>query len=304
MLSSVSGTCSIVTKTCKAGYYCPAISNQTVNCQPCSDQIYLGQGCYCTDNKQVNECEQCENGKCVKCIEGLIVKPSTKTCTILCHKREDCAEVTRGYCDLTTNTCNYCKDNCTHCESETFCYECEKPYITKLNGECIDSCANMENNYYCKDGTPTKCVEGLTSECKCEDAVNCASCSSDGKSCETCLPNTVKDAFGKCTVCSKDYAIIGQMCWPSKWKDEESQEDQEDPPVIPIFPVIPTDQKWVIALVIGIILIIICIGTIVFKILHKKRQKTKAGVVETNVISLSDQLTACFDQTEIPEKLV
>eukprot|EP00702_Spironucleus_salmonicida_P003236 EST44527.1 Cysteine-rich membrane protein 2 [Spironucleus salmonicida] len=237
------GICSIDKKTCKAGNFCPATAENSVSCMPCSDKIPFGQGCYCKDNTLEPYCQECKDGNCVKCVartflfvdecrtcsygcsectngrtcqkclENNILDTVKNKCILICQNDKECQDIHEGYCDNETNRCVACKRNGNLCSSNNECFSCDTNIlITTILGTCTAKCANMENNNYCKDGVPTPCVSGLTSECKCGYSVNCSLCTRNQNKCYSCLPNWELNSQGNCTICAKGYQKIGLLC--------------------------------------------------------------------------------------------
>ncbi|KAH0569550.1 Cysteine-rich membrane protein 1 [Spironucleus salmonicida] len=239
------GTCDSVNARCQAGFYCPATGSTEVTCLPCSDDIKLGQGCYCVDNTAITNCRACAEQKCSQCIPGSFLEKDkctlcskgcgkctrpdsceacaegytmeNDTCVRVCNSLKGCQNEFSTFCDLTVNRCVKCESNCTICSSKTVCNFCNSSsHTTTIDGTCTTICNNLQDGQYCKNGAPTSCAEGLDSACKCGDAVNCASCNDANAACETCLPNIVKAKGGACTECTDGYEVRGRLCWPKQ----------------------------------------------------------------------------------------
>ncbi|KAH0573109.1 Cysteine-rich membrane protein 2 [Spironucleus salmonicida] len=244
------GTCTDEVFSCKAGYFCPADDSTTVNCDPCSEDIVYGQGCYCEDNKSIDNCQQCTGNKCSKCVsftflqndqcldcpfgcdncastdscttcsEGFEKNPQTSLCEFPCKIQDDCMFIQGSFCDLDTSKCQFCMENCLFCSSPTTCDLCDLfGFVTTLEGQCTEECENIQNGYYCENGVSKSCSESLTSECKCGEASNCASCDETGEKCKTCLPHMKFNQRGECGECDDGYELRTKMCWLSENQD-------------------------------------------------------------------------------------
>ncbi|KAH0569678.1 Cysteine-rich membrane protein 1 [Spironucleus salmonicida] len=236
------GTCSNRYTNCKANHFCPAINHNTVACIPCSEDMKLGQGCYCKDNKVSINCKECNGTSCSICLPGSFLNGTICTkcpkgcdeCTesnscqkyaagvtmenaklaSVCATNEDCDDHVSTFCDMSTKKCAPCGQHCTICSSATVCNSCDlKTHITTIHGTCTPKCKDIEDGNYCKDGVPTPCGEGIDSPCSCRYASNCASCNSSLNGCETCLPNVIKEEDGRCRNCASGFKPIGSMCW-------------------------------------------------------------------------------------------
>ncbi|KAH0569539.1 Cysteine-rich membrane protein 1 [Spironucleus salmonicida] len=236
------GTCSRSSTKCKAGYYCPTVEDTEVSCIACSDDIKLGQGCYCVSNTVNTHCRECTNNTCSKCIPGSFLdgdgcticskgcgkcKSSDKCdacaegytmekniCVRVCNSLQDCEQERMTFCNLSANRCEPCEQNCLFCSSKTVCNFCTPgAYTTTIDGKCTASCNSLQDGQYCKNGVPTLCAEGLDSACRCGAVRSCASCNDKKTACETCLPNTVKAKDGTCSECAEGYEILAGMCW-------------------------------------------------------------------------------------------
>ncbi|KAH0575904.1 Cysteine-rich membrane protein 1 [Spironucleus salmonicida] len=237
------GTCSNTVLNCKAGYFCPAEDSTTVECQPCQEYMEYGQSCYCEDTKPIKNCQACtgkqcstcvrntflQNNKCedcpffcdtcadpnscITCSNGYKRNPETKLCEVTCQNSDTCAANKNGFCNPATLTCQSCIHNCVLCSSTTICDVCEpNEFVTTVEGQCTKKCENIDNGNYCENGVPTACGEGLTSECKCDDAKNCASCTPTKNKCATCLPNWKLNEAGECADCEDGFSLVNKNC--------------------------------------------------------------------------------------------
>eukprot|EP00702_Spironucleus_salmonicida_P005567 EST46858.1 Cysteine-rich membrane protein 2 [Spironucleus salmonicida] len=238
-----SGVCSNMAATCNAQYYCPAQDQTIVDCQPCSEGVSYGSGCYCKDHVQSYNCSECRDQKCVKCIpetyleagecedcphgcetctdgstctkciQGYVFHPDSKSCAFPCTSSSDCLDITGGFCDQKSKTCKHCAEECLDCTSETTCNVCGYNYVMTTLGTCTPECKGLQTGFYCLDGQPHPCSDDSTSECNCGRSAGCATCSSDGKSCQVCLLHIQKDSAGNCTQCEHGFAMNEGLCW-------------------------------------------------------------------------------------------
>ncbi|KAH0576029.1 Cysteine-rich membrane protein 1 [Spironucleus salmonicida] len=237
------GTCSNAVFNCKAGNYCPTNSSTAVNCLSCSEDMIYGQSCYCEDSKPIYNCQECEDNKCSKCVlttflqnnkcincplycdtcananscitcsEGYEKNPQTGLCELFCKKEDDCMPVGDDFGNLPILLVQQCIENCASCTSTTTCDFCDPDgYITTIDGQCTETCENIQNGQYCEDGVAKSCVIGLTSQCKCGNAQYCASCNTTGAKCETCLPNMKFNTFGTCEDCNDGFSSVNGNC--------------------------------------------------------------------------------------------
>ncbi|KAH0572497.1 Cysteine-rich membrane protein 1 [Spironucleus salmonicida] len=240
-----SGTCSMTQLNCKVGYYCPTESRNVVPCLPCSEDIKLGQGCYCKDNRPVRNCQECINGfcskclpgsfktgpfcpncqfgcgqctdlnSCIKCADGFIMDEASKECIVNCTNNKQCQDNSKGYCNIETSRCEECDSACYVCSSNKFCNACDPfEFVTSIDGRCMPQCSILNNGQYCNNGVAEKCVDGLISECLCNGFQNCASCSNDNSRCASCMQNLVLNNAGQCLDCAQGYVKVGRFCSP------------------------------------------------------------------------------------------
>ncbi|KAH0571736.1 Cysteine-rich membrane protein 1 [Spironucleus salmonicida] len=225
----VSGSCTSEQPTCKAGYFCPAVGSQRVQCQLCHEDMALGESCYCADHVPSKNCVECVNGqctrsqydhkehvpshpkclsgcyecdeqqKCLMCAQTFILDQAANTCSNKCETNQDCAKVIASFCDTDTKRCTECPAGCSFCSSATFCDKCEdRNYVLTTTGLCTSKCENIPLGFYCNDGLPEPCHENITSQCNCGNSQNCALCNSNHKGCLKCLPNMQKNTYGMC----------------------------------------------------------------------------------------------------------
>ncbi|KAH0576076.1 Cysteine-rich membrane protein 2 [Spironucleus salmonicida] len=237
------GTCSNAVLNCNAGYFCPAEDSTTVNCEPCSEDMEYGQSCYCQDSKPIDNCQECTDKKCSTCVRntflqnnkcencpffcdtcadpnscitcsnGYKMNPDTKLCETTCQNSDTCAASNQGFCNPATLTCQYCIHNCVLCSSTTICDFCEpNEFVTTVEGQCTKKCENIDNGNYCENGVPKLCVTDLTSECKCGNASQCASCNKSQDQCETCLPHWKLNEAGECADCEDGFSLVNKNC--------------------------------------------------------------------------------------------
>eukprot|EP00702_Spironucleus_salmonicida_P005460 EST46751.1 Cysteine-rich membrane protein 1 [Spironucleus salmonicida] len=225
----VSGSCTSEQPTCKAGYFCPAVGSQRVQCQLCREDMALGESCYCADHVPSKNCVECVNGqctrsqydhkehvpshpkclsgcyecdeqqKCLTCAQTFILDQAANTCSNKCETNQDCAKAIASFCDTDTKRCTECPAGCSFCSSATFCDKCEdRNYVLTTTGLCTSKCENIPLGFYCNDGLPEPCHENITSQCNCGNSQNCALCNSNHKGCLKCLPNMQKNTYGMC----------------------------------------------------------------------------------------------------------
>ncbi|KAH0572031.1 Cysteine-rich membrane protein 1 [Spironucleus salmonicida] len=239
------GTCVDFLSSCKAGFYCPEDGQPGRKCLVCSEQTGYFNSCNCQDSVVTPHCRECaggvctvcvdstylENGACEDCIpgcercvdgrtclaceDGYLMNTATKRCEAVCKMNSECDYGENQFCDQSNKTCKACRNNCEFCLADNVCTQCSsRDHALNHDGTCTTECPNLQNGQYCKNGTAMTCAPGLTSDCKCGFAINCASCTSSGNSCATCVPNTSKDRDGKCLVCAEGYELLNSSCWP------------------------------------------------------------------------------------------
>ncbi|KAH0572538.1 Cysteine-rich membrane protein 2 [Spironucleus salmonicida] len=242
-----SGYCSDTGQNCNVNYFCPQRLNRQVQCKPCTDDMILGQGCNCIRRNEVQNCKQCLNGVCIKCLpgtfliknecescssncllcdqldtcqkcaEGFIFSEESNQCQLPCNINKDCQDTGNGYCDAGKKVCVKCELNCEICSDNIFCYKCIRQYnLNSINGTCEKYCLQNVNGKYCKDGNNILCSDGLTSACYCEGRKNCASCNADNSGCATCFHNFDQTKDGDCLFCKTGYEQIGAYCYISQ----------------------------------------------------------------------------------------
>eukprot|EP00702_Spironucleus_salmonicida_P003237 EST44528.1 Cysteine-rich membrane protein 1 [Spironucleus salmonicida] len=241
-------TCTNSVNTCDTNNFCPANGSSKEKCKPCIANMLQGKGCTCVTGTTVVNCTQCQDGSCITCIpgaylqnsrcnfcmqdcgnctavdfcikcnEGFVFNTVSKTCVKQvvqsCSTNQDCQKVGTGFCDPSKHVCVACAAGCDLCSSATFCNKCkEADFMTTIEGKCTNKCNTNVSGKFCNNGTQTDCAEGLTSACYCSGFVNCASCTSDKTSCETCLPGVIMNSAKQCNICADGYDKIGEMCW-------------------------------------------------------------------------------------------
>ncbi|KAH0572695.1 Cysteine-rich membrane protein 1 [Spironucleus salmonicida] len=277
-----SGTCQKRENKCKAGFYCPATDDTSANCLACPGQIVFGQGCSCTDNQQTDNCTQCNGPLCTtcfagtylkdntckkcmkgcidcksqdacqKCVEGYVLNTSTNKCMKTCNSNKECIqEQGAQYCDVAAKICKTCKLQCDACETQDFCYFCsgDEDSVTTINGTCTARCSLLSNGQYCKDGTATACAPGLTSDCKCGNSQNCATCAEDTQKCGSCMPNHQMDKDGSCTICISGFEMRGFKCWPAEAEAEPEVVDK-----------VSTGTGVIVGIIVGVVAVIGAVG--------------------------------------------
>ncbi|KAH0575919.1 Cysteine-rich membrane protein 2 [Spironucleus salmonicida] len=290
------GTCSNTVLNCKAGYFCPAEDSTTVNCEPCSEDMVYGQSCYCQDSKYISNCQECAGNQCSKCVRNTFLSNNKcldcpSNCDT-CANNNSCITCSEGYeKNQNTGICEVsCKNedgyqpievylgeqstqmalsriaNCILSDSDKICYFCSpQGYVTTVEGQCTKNCENIQNGNYCKDGVPTACVEGLTSQCTCGIAKNCESCDETGNKCKKCLPHIQVDSTGECGKCDDGYELHAKLCWLSEIKDPPA------PPPVPVPGPVPVVVNKLgggaiagITIAVVIVVGVVCVGTFLF----------------------------------------
>ncbi|KAH0569569.1 Cysteine-rich membrane protein 1 [Spironucleus salmonicida] len=314
---TASGTCSTTSQQCKQNHYCPATDAKQVQCLPCSDDIQQGQGCFCQDYQVTENCLECANGKCskflmqktkqdnscalncaecppgkgcTKCNDGYTLDTQAYSCRPSCTDNSQCSPKYKKYCNINKQICNDCTGRCSHCSSETFCLGCNgQDYVLTIDGQCIDKCRSLQTGQYCNNGTPATCTEDSTSECTCGSAENCATCSEDRNSCQTCLLGMEKDESGACTKCIEGYTMLNGKCWLNDKIPTRPVEPVEPvEPVVPVDPSNPTSNKSnlsggaISGIIIGALAVVGAISGTVIVIMRKSRKNqvsTDTGAV-------------------------
>ncbi|KAH0574350.1 Cysteine-rich membrane protein 2 [Spironucleus salmonicida] len=242
------GTCTRFNANCKKNHFCPAVDSDTasVPCLPCTDNMILGQGCYCVDftaitnckgcNEAVcteclsgtylsrNRCENCQKGcskctnanTCTECMKGYDLDTTTGVCSLICNNNKQCQDAKLGYCNVIDRKCVPCDLKCEICGSIELCYKCNiVDQITTISGTCTPYCNSLKHGQYCDNGVAKPCTNNITSQCFCSASANCATCSDDKSQCASCLQNSILSSPGKCDQCVKGFEKIGNMCWRS-----------------------------------------------------------------------------------------
>ncbi|KAH0575884.1 Cysteine-rich protein [Spironucleus salmonicida] len=244
--------CSVGNDICQKGYFCPAEGVMHEQCQRCSSDIKVGQGCNCTALTSIRNCMKCRGKHCSECIPGFftqlnkctrckegcktctslrnctmcednyIFNTSSKICTPRCITNDDCRNIQGQYCDQQTHMCTPCGSFCSACVSSDFCYTCTSTYHTLTTaGLCTAGCTYLQDGQYCKDGKAEPCAGGIESACKCGQYQNCATCSQDGY-CTSCLTNYMQDMFGACSQCAYGYEMNESICIPIQFTHQAS----------------------------------------------------------------------------------
>eukprot|EP00702_Spironucleus_salmonicida_P001567 EST42858.1 Cysteine-rich membrane protein 1 [Spironucleus salmonicida] len=124
------------------------------------------------------------------------------------------------------NICKDCTGSCATCkEAVDKCTTCKSGFI--LAGDkceaCPKDCANCDDdkaicklcndNFFTEDNTCTKCDGNTTKQCKCGEAVNCATCEASNKEkCETCITGYKNGIDDTCSTCNDGYLMVKMIC--------------------------------------------------------------------------------------------
>ncbi|KAH0575850.1 Cysteine-rich membrane protein 2 [Spironucleus salmonicida] len=273
----------------------------------CSEDIVYGQSCYCEDSKPIYNCQECagnqcskcvrntflsnnkcldcpsncdtctDNNSCITCSEGYEKNQNTGICELPCKSEDGCQPIEVYLGEPATQMSIPCITPCLFCSLDQICYFCHpEKAVTTVEGQCTAICENIQNGNYCKNGVPTACGDGLTSECKCGDAINCASCTPTKNKCATCLPHMKFDSTGKCAECDDGYELRAKMCWLS--------ETQDPPPVPGPVPVVVNKLGGgaIAGITIAVVIVVgvVCVGTFLFM---KKKVYNVAVEIRNNL---------------------
>ncbi|KAH0569640.1 Cysteine-rich membrane protein 1 [Spironucleus salmonicida] len=174
-------------------------------CTACIPEYHLSQG-LCAPNKQ-NESPADKSDP----TDPAPPAPEEETCTT----NKECRDKKLGFCDGTSKTCKPCAAGCKTCTSFKFCAECNnttsKP-TTLITGECAPFCNDNRSHVYCSISGLVNCNRNSTSPCVCNGPQNCAECTRDGSSCQSCLTNMKKGTDGKCSECADGLVMVGKIC--------------------------------------------------------------------------------------------
>lgn len=153
----------------------------------------------CTPCK-VENCDQCEEDKCLHCKIGYIYTTSLNLCVLPSNCRLG------TFFDIGNNECKECAKQCANCfgATENDCYECKEGYYFNMNNTCIACDSNCrgcdDDGKYCVSCPVGKVLRGHTCADKCQNdeyfdniELKCKEC--DGK-CGKCV-----DRKDKCTQC-------------------------------------------------------------------------------------------------------
>eukprot|EP00702_Spironucleus_salmonicida_P006026 EST47317.1 Cysteine-rich membrane protein 2 [Spironucleus salmonicida] len=248
-----SSTCTSTANYCYAGQFCPATSGTEVFCKFCSTGVTPGQGCSCKRYHEIKGCSKCDGDDCVECLPGHFLQENTcqqcakgcelcdsiyvctkcqeqyifdtisQDCIPACITNDDC-KIPQGYfCNQFSSRCEACDEFCLVCISTDVCISClQKEDLLTIDGSCIAGCGTLKNGQYCLYDSPTPCVEDISTQCKCGSAINCATCTKDGTTCDKCLTTFQKDNSGRCQLCIEGYESKGYLCVPRAITLQES----------------------------------------------------------------------------------
>ncbi|KAH0576095.1 Cysteine-rich membrane protein 2 [Spironucleus salmonicida] len=201
--------CPVNCTTCTSGSVCTAckdgFSIENKNCVVCTDA----------------NCKTCPSNKdtCTVCKDGFSVQ--NNKCVKQCSSSTECRS--NQICDT---ICKDCTGNCAICQDTVdTCLTCEFGFTLENDkcSACPNNCANCEgdkNNckickegFFAKDNTCTKCDGNNTEQCRCGEAVNCATCDSSNKGkCGNCITGYKKADNETCSACADDYLMVGIAC--------------------------------------------------------------------------------------------
>ena len=184
-------------------------------CEQCKNGYYSYQNdCYC----QVNNCEQCDEDGCKKCISGYFYNETSKEC--IKQSDEEKIQCYDPYCEgcfsEEKGACEYCKEGLYlkkgECLNLTIPENGNCPPNYYLNGNyCYEKCSGVNCNrwimmtpyYLCPDNECLVCVSNelfIISECN-----NVKECSSI-QGCLNCITSD------ECLVCQQGYYLLGGIC--------------------------------------------------------------------------------------------
>ena len=211
----VDGTCPCTDSSCAL---CDSGLAGLHLCVLCKKGYYrFNNDCYC----EINNCEQCGENSCLKCITGYFYNSTSKNCEKL--KDEDKISCYDSNCDSCYSSekgaCDYCKEGYTERKGE--CIElpipsedniCPEGYYIS-GGVCLEKCGKvnctnlyshyLQSYYTCDINKCLVCVNNvLKIFSECDNSDECSSI--DG--CLNCITNE------ECVVCSQGYYLLNGLC--------------------------------------------------------------------------------------------
>ena len=185
-------------------------------CFLCKNGYYRhNNDCYCL----INNCEQCWEDTCLKCVNGYFFNTTTNEC----EKLEDEEKITcfDENCDSCFSgekgACEYCKDGYTERKGE--CHElpildlnssCPEGYY-ESGDVCLETCSGVEckvpyynTGYY--SCPSNKCLICVNKELKIFSECDNSEICSLMEGCLNCITND------ECVICGQGYYLLGGIC--------------------------------------------------------------------------------------------
>ncbi|KAH0576006.1 Cysteine-rich membrane protein 2 [Spironucleus salmonicida] len=170
-------------------------------CKKCTNGMAIQ--CQCGDAQNCSTCENNKGLKCSTCVTGYQIGVQG-TCS-------DCAV---GF-TMVNKLCLKCHESCGSCShSINTCDSCTSGYEMSIYQTCQPNCIiALTIGQVCLQGSPSLCGgSNQITECKCNRAKNCLTCSSDVNSCDTCLQG-YQLKQNQCQECVKGATQIGSHCF-------------------------------------------------------------------------------------------
>ncbi|KAH0569943.1 Cysteine-rich membrane protein 1 [Spironucleus salmonicida] len=246
---------------CNPGYYLTRGSNcdrcdrscktctgsESTQCITCSDGNKLsGTFCFACTDGQTDACKCGDSINCMTCSSSETRKCALCLSPFAIDATGSCTECITGYFKE-NQQCKKCQLPCSTCSKGSgTCDTCEFPKTITIHHDCQDSCnIVVKDGEVCVKGSVRACgsVQQVTS-CKCGNATNCLTCSSQSNVCGSCLPG-FKFSGQQCSDCTDKAEKIGFLCFLPAPPAPPSPPTPPSPsgPVDPSNPVSPPDPN-------------------------------------------------------------
>jgi hypothetical protein len=233
-------TSNTVCQLCRSGLYMKAGA-----CTPCTSEgeVKDAISMICLDGTSTCDCLVYVQSKCVRCKEGMFLRPESSQCVDcvanneyaldgkcytcdtnckICDSPSSCKACTDGYFLGSDQKCHECSCDCEACIDQKICLKCKSNYRLEDHGlRCMWKDDFIWNNQGCNQG-----FFATRSELLAQGQAVCERCTNDGM-CMTCQSETT------CTKCQANYLLFDfkKRCIPTQECDRTIKfySDQADP---------------------------------------------------------------------------
>ena len=184
-------------------------------CEQCKNGYYsFNKDCYCL----VNNCEQCAEDGCNKCISGYYYNETLKECIKQLDEEKNCFDPNCDGCySEEQGACEYCKEGFDLKKGECLNISlpingvCSDGYYLSNNKYCLEKCSGVNCSKVVYPGIVSLCPDNKCLICQfnvikifseCDNSEEC----SLSEGCLNCITND------ECLICEQGYYLLGGIC--------------------------------------------------------------------------------------------